>query len=110
MLPPPARQDTPAAYTQIAAPAPLGSSPTTPDTPPHIALSAGPEGEYQEPLFFPGDAARHERYGVGRVVSSRIVGEFELVEVDFASPVGRKMLEAKLTRLEKIPNGSILMA
>ena len=34
-----------------------------------------------------------------------MVGEFELVEVDFDPKVGRKTMEAKLTRLEKVSNG-----
>ncbi|HLW03302.1 MAG TPA: AAA domain-containing protein [Ktedonobacterales bacterium] len=83
-------------------PAPAPSLPPARVLPESAPFSTD-EGEYQEPLFFPGDAARHARYGVGRVVSSRMIGDFELVEVEFASPFGRQMLEAKLTGLEKVP-------
>lgn len=105
-VPPPAGNVSLAALAQPAAFAPAKPSLPTASAPPATAPAAA-EGEHLEPLFFPGDYARHEKYGVGRVVSSRLVGDFELVEVDFASSFGRKTLEAKLTRLEKVPNGQV---
>ncbi|HEY7358583.1 MAG TPA: AAA domain-containing protein, partial [Ktedonobacterales bacterium] len=105
VLPPPAAQPAPVAYAQPAPGASLVASPAAINMPPQKAPAAAAEEVCPEPLFLPGDTARHEHNGVGRVVSSRIVGDFELVEVDFASPFGRKMLEANLTRLEKVPGG-----
>jgi very-short-patch-repair endonuclease/cellulose biosynthesis protein BcsQ len=107
ILPPPAGKGSPAAQAHpavLVSPASaLPASLPAATVPPEIAPLSALERAYQEPLFFPGDAALHEKYGVGRVVSSRLVGDFELVEVEFASPFGRKMLEAKLTGLEKVP-------
>ncbi len=101
---PPAGRAFPEPYVQpVALALQVASVPTASVLPEKVSLSPL-EGEQQEPLFFPGDYARHEKYGVGKVVSSRMVGDFELVEMDFANSYGRKMLEAKLTRLEKIPN------
>jgi very-short-patch-repair endonuclease len=101
--PPPMGNASLTVHAQPAVLAPPIPSFSTATMPPEEALPAT-EGAFSEPLFFPGDYARHERYGVGRVVSSRMVGDFELVEVDFANSFGRKTLEAKLTRLEKVPN------
>jgi very-short-patch-repair endonuclease len=47
------------------------------------------------PMFFPGDQVKHETYGIGRVV-----------KVEFDSKVGHKTMEAKLTRLEKLSQGT----
>jgi very-short-patch-repair endonuclease len=103
ILPPPAEKPRPAAYAQPAVDTPLlPALPAGGAAREEMPAFASDEG-YQEPVFFPGDTARHETYGLGRVVSSRMVGNFELVEMDFAPPFGRKTLEAKLTHLEKIP-------
>ncbi len=104
ILPPPVEHPIPAAYAQPAVGAPLVSALPAASVPSTQAGAFAAEGDYPEPKFFPDDAARHEKYGTGRVVSSRMVGNFELVEVDFAPPFGRKTLEAKLTRLEKVSN------
>lgn len=91
-----------------AAPGPLALP--APQKPPASAIVEAPPAARipppkKAPAFYPGDQVKHATYGVGRVVSSRIVGEFELVEVDFDPKVGRKTMEAKLTRLEKLSSG-----
>ena len=102
ILPPPAEKGSAAVQAQPALLMSSGTFLPPADVLPEKAAPVVLEPENQEPLFFPGDVARHEKYGVGRVISSRLVGDFELVEVDFASPFGRKVLEANLTRLEKV--------
>lgn len=74
--------------------------PPVPQTRPSVPHEEKPKQE-----FFATDRVRHPTYGLGTVVRGTIAFQGKAVEVEFAMPVGKKVIDLRETSLEKVKPG-----